>query len=460
MKHILFIEASQTGAGLKTIEYAKSKGYFVTLVTRFSASYSETLLKLIDKILVCETNSNQTLLTQINLYNQHKKIDGITTTADCYVPQAALAANVLDLPSMPYTAALTARNKYLMRCALNRVFPTLNPKFTLVDNYEEASLFARTNGFPLIAKPLDQNDSENVKKIYDKTYLLQYIENAKKWDKNSFGQVLSKKVLLETYISGEEYSVETIQAKNDEIKLMGITKKDAFLGEDMGHFTELSASFPIKNQETKKIFANIAQALTLLKIHCCAAHTECRIDENGALKLLEINPRLAGDMLGSHVIELATGENAAGKLVEVALGHSINWEPKQDKGAALIGISCHQSGFFIGIENLQEVLMMPGIAYINIWTKIGTLIKPALFSNNELIGRIVAQGENAEEAKKLAEKAFTACRIQVVQDKSQIPNHSEQFGLFTKDHFNIQSMSQSVNSTEKSLSLSPKVFKF
>ncbi|MES2998531.1 MAG: ATP-grasp domain-containing protein [Pseudomonadota bacterium] len=450
MKHIMFIEASQTGAGLKAVEYAKSRGYFVTLLTRSRASYSDFLLKFMDKILVCDTNSNQELLTQINLYDQHKKIDGITTTADCYVPQASLAANILGLPGMPYSAALKGRNKYLMRCALNRVFPALNPKFALVNNYEDSFLFAKENGFPFIAKPQDQNDSSNVKKIFDKNDLLKYMENTREWDKNSFDQILSKNVLLEAYIPGEEYSVETIQAKNADIKLMGITKKDSFLGEDIGHFTELGASFPFKTPETKKIFDKISQALKLLEINCCVAHTECRIDDKGELKLLEINPRLAGDMLGSHVIELATGEDAAGKLVEVALGNSISWEPKRNKGAALIGISCYQAGIFIGIENLQEVLMMPGVEYINIWTKMGTLIKPALFSNSDLIGRIVTQGKNAEEAKKLAKKAFGICKIKMVQHKSEIPSDSEQFGIFTRENFKIQSIPEPVNSFENS----------
>lgn len=445
MKHIIFIEASQTGAGLKAAEYAKTKGYFVSLLTRSLASYSENLLKFMDKILVCDTNSNQELLTQINLYDQRKKIDGITTTADCYVPQASLAANTLGLPSMPYTAALKGRNKYLMRCALNSALPMLNPKFALVNNYEDSLLFAKENGFPFIAKPQDQNDSSNVNKINDKNDLLKYMEKAKKWDKNSFGQILSKNVLLEDFIPGEEYSIETIQAKNGDIKLMGITKKDSFLGEDIGHFTELGASFPFKTTETEKIFNKVSQALKLLEINCCAAHTECRIDDKGELKLLEINPRLAGDMLGSHVIELATGENAAEKLVEIALGNSISWKPSIDKGAALIGISCHQAGIFMGIENLQEILMLPGVEYINIWTKVGTLIKPALLSNNDLIGRIVTQGSDAEEAKKLAKKASEMCKIKVVQNKNEIQSNFDQYGIFTPKSFKIQSTPEFTN---------------
>jgi len=448
MKHIMFVEASQTGAGLKAVEYAKNKGYFVTLLTRSLTSYSDILLNFTDKILVCDTNSNQKLLEKINLYDQDRKIDGITTTADYYVPQASLAANILGLAGMSYSAALKGRNKYFMRCALNRASSDLNPKFALVNNYEESLLFAEKNGFPFIAKPQDQNDSSNVKKIYNKNELMEYMENVKKWDKNSFDQVLSKNILLEEYISGEEYSVETIQAKNNEIKLMGITRKDSFLGENIGHFTELGASFPLKTPEAKKIFEKISQALKLLEINCCAAHTECRIDDKGQIKILEINPRLAGDMLGSHVIELATGENAAGKLVEIALGNTINWQPKVDKGAALIGISCHQPGIYMGIENLQEVLMMPGVKYINIGTKIGTLIRPALLSNNELIGRIVRQGKDAEEARKLAKEAFEVCKIKIVQHKNEISGSSEQLGIFTRENFKIKSIPKFVSSSE------------
>lgn len=327
-----------------------------------------------------------------------------------------LAANILDLPSMPYASALKARNKYLMRCVLNRAFPEINPKFSLANHYEEALKFAKENGFPIIAKPQDQNDSLNVKKISNEKELSIYMEESKKW---MSAPLSFKGVLLEGYIDGQEYSVETIQSKNGDIHLMGITRKDLFLGSDKGNFTELGASFPVDNNQTKNLFKEVSRALKLLNIDCGAIHTECRVDRNGNIKILEINPRLAGDMLGSHVIELATGESAVEKLVEVALGNNITWKPKKHQGAALIGISCSQKGIYEGIENLDEVLKMQGVKYINIWTKIGMEVQPALFSNAQLIGRIVTEGKDPDEARDLGKKAVNICKIKISMQKMQ-----------------------------------------
>lgn len=69
MKHIVFVEASQTGAGIKAIEYANSKGYSVTLLTRKPELYSDDILKKVDQIWQCDTNSNNDVLVQINLCN-------------------------------------------------------------------------------------------------------------------------------------------------------------------------------------------------------------------------------------------------------------------------------------------------------------------------------------------------------------------------------------------------------
>ena len=152
-KHIAFVEASLTGAGQKALEYAKSQNYRISFFTRNSDNYPDDFLGDFDYIYRCDTNSIHELLVEIATCNRINKIEGIKTKADFYVPQACLAANILQLPSMPYSSACKARNKYLMRCSLEKYFNEINPKFELVHHINEALHFAKKISYPIIAKP-------------------------------------------------------------------------------------------------------------------------------------------------------------------------------------------------------------------------------------------------------------------------------------------------------------------
>ncbi len=412
MPHILFVEASQTGAGKKAIEYARSKKYSVTLATRNPDIYAADILEDVDEVFGCNTNSIQDLAIKTSRLHQKNRIDGVTTTADMFVPQATFVGNVLRLPSMKYSNALGVRNKYLMRCTLERELSCLNPPFFLAENVSEAMMFVKKTGYPIIAKPQDQNDSIDVKKIGNNGDLAQYISDAASWSSNSAGQSSAKEVLLEGYIDGPEYSVETCQSLGKKIQLMGVTKKDDFVGLQHGNFTEDGLSFPVRSAESKILFKAVADALQKLGVTCGVIHTECRIERN-QVKIVEVNPRLAGDMLGSHAIELALGANPVEMLVEIALGKEVQWKPTQKLGAAIIGIKTEKSGCFCGVRNLEQIKKMPGVHYIAIWSAPGAIVGHA-YSNADLLGRIVTQGNTPEEAIAFARAAANSCDVEVV----------------------------------------------
>lgn len=412
MTHVVFVEASKTGAGRKAIEYAKSRGYFVTLMTRNSRLYSADFLEGVDVVLECNTNSSSELSLKANQLNQSNRIDGVTTTADLFVPQASLIANLLGLPSIEYQNAMGVRNKYGMRSALDRECPSLNPPFCLAEDVATALAFAKKVGFPLVAKPQDQNDSINVKKINNEEDLTLYFKNATSWTINSAGQSVAKEVLMEGYIDGPEFSIETCQSFGKEIQLMGVTKKEDFIGLHHGNFTEDGLSFPVRSSDAKVLFDAVAVALQRLGITCGVIHTECRL-EHGQVKIVEVNPRLAGDMLGSHAIELALGASPIEMLVEIALGKDVQWKPTQDLGAAIIGIKTERNGRFVGVRNLEDILKMPGVHYITIWSPPGTFVGHA-YSNADLLGRIVTQGNSPDDAIAFARAAASHCDVEVV----------------------------------------------
>lgn len=277
-KHIVFVEMSGTGAGEKAIEYALGQGYQVSLLSRSPKDYpQEALLKV--RVIHCETNDIDLLIQEIKALNEADPIDGITTTADFYVPQAAAAAEALNLPTMTYEAAVGARNKYQMRMKLQEHCPELNPPFRLVHSEKEALEVAKEWGYPLIAKPQDANDSLNVLFVTNEKELSSYMKDSRSWNVNSAGQKYAKGVLLEGYIDGKEFSVETLQYKGGSCQLIGIIEK-VWTGTAKGHFAEIGVKFPVETSETELLFPAVSAALSHLNIDCGVIHTECRI-QNG-----------------------------------------------------------------------------------------------------------------------------------------------------------------------------------
>jgi biotin carboxylase len=409
--HIVFIEMSMTGAGERCVEYARRRGYSVTVIARDPARYSGVVADPVD-VAQCDTNDLQVLLTAVATLNERRRIDGITTTHDFYVPQAARAAEALGLPGLRYEAAMDARNKHRMRLALERHCPDLNPAFRLVHSEAEALATASEWGYPLIAKPPDANDSWNVVLVTSPTQLAAYMRAAVNWDRNSAGQPFSGGVLLEGVIGGTEHSVETLQYPGRAPQLLGVTGK-RLLGVEDGHFAEAGLLFPLRGPTVELLFGAVARALTQLDIDCGVIHTECRLLD-GKVKILEINPRLAGDMVGSHMIELALGASAVQQVVEVALGHPIAWRPTRHRGTGVYAVCMPRTGYFGGIENLEEMRGFAGVDDVRVKAGVGDLCHWPPHSNLDLVGRVVTSAETPEEALDLAMQAAERARVLVL----------------------------------------------
>jgi biotin carboxylase len=409
-KHIVFVEASGTGAGEMANHLAKQKGCFVTLFSRSPESYPEEILKNVDQTIKCETNDADVVVRLARELTKVRPIHGITTTADFHVPQACKAAQELGLPTMTYQAALGVRNKYKMRLKLEKSCPYLNPPFGRVKNIEEALETANKWGYPFIAKPQDLNDSIDVKLIKNEEDLRTYMKIAQKWDLNAVQQPITRGVLLEGYIDGQEFSLETMQHKGEQIKLIGINIK--FLASFVeGYFAEMGNTFHTYSEEFEMLFAAVSEALESLNVDCGVTHTECRI-QNGAVKILEVNPRLIGDM-NCYVIEYALGINPVQAVIDTSLGFRGDWKPTQNNHVALWGICMPRTGQFLGIKNLEELKRVPGVVKIGSIKKIGERCQAPPLSNEDILARIVTTAETPGKALELAKNIANQAKVYV-----------------------------------------------
>ena len=407
-KCILFVEASATGAGEVACAYAKACGLTVFLMSSRPDRYGRRILEHCDSTIVVDTTSASNLIEGATSVACDHTIVGVTTTSDFHVVQAAKLATHFGLPGNRPHAVETIKNKFKMRDAVAQIAPELNPQYALAHTFEDAQRFTRTVGFPLIAKPLTGNDSLHVKKISDTSALRAYFDVREHWGHDASGQDFARGVLLEEAIGGAEYCLDMLRARGGELIPVGAFSKK-LSGEHIGHFIKIGASFPAGARDTERLVDAIVPVVDALGFEVGAINIDCKI-VNGQIKLLEMNPRLVGDQMGSHMIEIATGLNPAHAIVDVACGLPLHWVPTRNRGVAIHRLTMPSSGYFEGITNAAYLEQIDGVEAVHQLGKQGTWIEAAE-SNQGVVGSIIVSNACAKQAMMLATRLAALAEI-------------------------------------------------
>ena len=215
-------------------------------------------------------------------------------------------------------------NKFKMREAFKKNNIKV-PNYILVSedlNYDISDL-----KFPVIVKPTDRSGSRGVTKIENK----EDIENAIKY---AIQYSFEKKVIIEEYIEGNEYSCECISSKGKHYFLT-ITKKYTT---GAPHFIETGHMQPslLSDDMISKVKEEVFKGLDALKVENGASHSEFKIDDEGNIRIIEIGARMGGDCIGSDLVKISTGYDYLDLLLKVSLGKDIELKKENDPKIAVI----------------------------------------------------------------------------------------------------------------------------
>ena len=221
-------------------------------------------------------------------------------------------AESLGLPcnSTKYTAQQT--NKYAMRKAMVQAgIPC--PRFIIADSSTDFDSTLDDFSFPIIVKPTDRSGSRNIMK-------LESMEGVSKAVKEACETSFEKKAIIEEYLTGEEYSMESI-SYNGRHHFLAVTKK---FTTGAPHFIETGHRQPsdLSDEIVQKAIETIFKALDALHIENSASHAEFRVDESGNIKIIEIGARMGGDCIGSDLVYLSTGHDFVKMVIDVACGNA------------------------------------------------------------------------------------------------------------------------------------------
>lgn len=268
--------------------------------------------------------------------SQNHQIDGILTTSDYPVRVVAYVCQQMGLKGLSLEAAVRSTNKFELRKCLNEkgIISPLFQKLSRIDDLEKINSDFK---YPLIIKPVDSSASRGVRKVDSLSELkIGYTEAAK------YSQ--SGEVILEEYLEGPEYSVESL-SQNGKVTIIAITEKKTN-GDLEKYFVEDRHTIPanISNSHQEDIIKMVSVAVEAIGLDNCAAHTELKLTEKGPI-IIEIGARLGGDFITSDIVPLATGVDMLKNVISISLGININIEKTKNVFA---GIQ------FINSENYQS----------------------------------------------------------------------------------------------------------
>ena len=310
MKKLLIL-----GAGIiqvPIIQKAKSMGYY-TIVADYSSEAPG--LKYADKSYMVSTIDKDAIL----LVAQKESIDGILTTSDYPVNVVAYVSRIMGLYAMSEEVANICTNKYLQR-EIFRKNGIKTPFYKLCHSNEDLTKY---KDFPYIIKPCDSSASRGVKKVDNHASMIEAFKEALHYSK-------SENVLIESFIEGKEYSVETL-TQNGKTSIITITEKFT-KGEEFGFFVEDTHLEAARLSEVEKqmIETEVLKAIQVIGLDNCPSHTEVKLNQEGAF-IIEMACRLGGDYITSDLVPLSTGVDMLENLIRLSVNEPIEVNHKIHK---------------------------------------------------------------------------------------------------------------------------------
>lgn len=284
------------------IARAREAGLVVHLLIRGREWYGDErawadhpLLR-VDALSVVDTHCVAAVVDAVTDAHGRPMVDGITTFSDYHTEIAAAAAERLGLPSPGAAAVRTANHKPLLRELLGD--QPCNVPHALVTDAGQLGDAAARLGFPMVAKPPAEAISHGVLRVDDEAALSAAYDEVSRIRRSLRGQPRPGHVLLEQYVDGPEFSVESMTVAG-RTGFYGITAK--YLGPPPT-FLETEHSFPavLDAAVANAVLETVASVLEQLGYWQGPAHTEVRLTPAGP-RIVEVNTRAPAGNLSMMV---------------------------------------------------------------------------------------------------------------------------------------------------------------
>lgn len=408
MTSVLLLEAAGPESGALAATAAIC-GYQVHAATGPDqhVTYSPALHRLLSGCVLTDFSRPAQALGEVIDYARCIGADAALTTNEYLTPLLAEVCAALDLPGNDPTLAASARNKADMIWRFARCGVTAPHTRVLAPENELFHLFgAGQVTFPCVIKPADGAGSAGVTVVHNAAEAATAFRAARE-PRGMYGMALDPRVLVQEFVEGAEYSVESITQKGVSTHLC-LTRKTVTGG---AHRVELGHGLPaiLPPDIGATVIKEVDRAIAAVGIRNGASHTEVMLSAEGHCTVIEIGARLGAGQIG-FLIQHALGIDPWAACLDTALGHPARLTPTRSGYAAVRFLTSPHPGRLTAVTGLPG--HNPQVPIVRVRKVAGETVNGAE-DNTARLGSFVVVGPDQQSVDQHADHLLAQVQIEI-----------------------------------------------
>jgi biotin carboxylase len=330
--------------------------------------------------------------TQIVTYCANFSPAAIVGVDDETILIAAMASQVLGLPSNTPNSVQTTANKHRFRIRLaNSGLPA--PRFTLLSVSDDPARAARESFFPAVLKPLALSASRGVIRADNPNqFTAAFRRISTILEEADITGETSHHILVEEYVPGVEVALEGLLYEGRLTVLALFDKPDLLEGpyfEETIYVTPSRLPGPVQDD----IAAAVSRAAGILGLREGPIHAELRINDEGVW-LIEVASRSIGGFC-SRALRFGTGERLEDLILRHALGLPVPAPEPARPATGVMMIPIPSAGILRTIAGIEAARAIENIEDVTISVALGENLVPVP-EGSRYLGFIFAAGDTPE----------------------------------------------------------------
>lgn len=272
-------------------------------------------------------------------------------------------------------------------------------RFAIAEHWSEVAALLTDFTLPVVVKPTTLSASRG-------TYLLTDAADLPSWGETLAAYSYDGPLLVEEYLRGPEFSVETLTVRGEH-HVIGVTRK--LLG-PLPHFVERGHLFGAPaTTETSRVAALAVELLDAVGYQCGPAHTEIILTGDGP-RIVESQARLGGDKI-PDIIEIATGFDIKRAMFGTLAGRAPH--PHRADSIGHIAYLSFPSGVLRSVSGVDEARELDFVHTLNFPFSVGDVL-PETVSSKTRHGFVILTGSSdAAQAQARADQVRQLIKVEV-----------------------------------------------
>lgn len=332
-------------------------------------------------------------------------LDGVVAADDSGVVVAALAGELLGLPSNHPEAASATRDKLKMRDLLAKGEVPQPSYAALLPGAPPAKTAAELR-YPLVVKPVDRSASQGVIRADRGEDLDAVVAEVR----SIVGDTGEEPLLLEEYMDGTEVAIEGLVRSGELTVLAIFDKPDSKEGPSFPEtiFVTPSQLSDVDQDECVRVGKAAIRALGL---DHGPVHIELKI-ANGKARVLEVAARSIGGLCSRSLNFGLMGTTLEALILRNAVGMDKPELKRAPHASGVLMIPIPESGRLVAVDGVDETRDITGVTGVDLTMKSGDVVL-APPEGDRYLGFVFARGRTAADVETTLRRAMETLKVTV-----------------------------------------------